>query len=66
MEKRLQHINGDTVLEITEEKTVKTRLSEKELLRKQDYLETSITKFQAELDDTSAKLSELYAERDKA
>lgn len=56
MDKRVQKINDDTVLEITEQKPVKTRLSMKSLMRRRDYLTEAITRFQTELADTDAKI----------
>lgn len=64
--KRLQSLNGDTVLDITEPTVLKVRLSENDLLRRKAYLEDSITKFQERLADTEAKLSQIYAEQSKA
>jgi hypothetical protein len=65
MEKRLQHVNGDTVLEITQPETVKVRLSEQGLLRRKTYLEAGITKFTNELAETNEKLAQIHAERDR-
>ena len=62
MEKRLQKLNGDTVLEITTQEAVKVRLSENDLTRRKAYLEKAITNFQSELDDTNAQLASIYAE----
>ena len=62
MDKRVQNINGDKVLEITSQEMVKTRVSENELLRKQTYLIEAITKFQANLDEVNAQLTSLYNE----
>lgn len=64
--KRLQSLNGDTVLDITEPTVLKVRLSEKDLLRRKAYLEESITKFQERLADTEGKLSQIYDEQSKA
>lgn len=66
MAERLQRVNGDTVLEITEPMAAKTRLSENALLRQKAYFETAIAKFQAGLDDVNAKLAMIYAAKDKA
>lgn len=66
MSNRLQTVNGDTVLEITETEQVKHRLSEKRLLARKEYLTLSINRFQDQLDDTEAKLALIYAERNKA
>lgn len=65
MERRLQQVNDDTVLEITETKPVKTRLSEKQLLRQQAYLESAITRFNEQLSDVKEKLAMIYAEKDR-
>lgn len=65
MEKRIQSINGDTVLEITEAKPVKVALSEKALLRQKEYFEKAIAKFQAGLQTVNANLDLIYAERNK-
>lgn len=63
MSRRLQTINGDTVLEITDTAPVKTRLSENDLLRRKTYLEEAITKFQTELEDVNGKLAQINAEK---
>lgn len=65
MEKRLQQVNNDTVLEITETKPVKTRLSEKQLLRQQASLESAITRFNERLSDVKEKLAMIYAEKNR-
>lgn len=49
MKRRLQTVNGDTVLEITEDVPSKRRLSEKTLLRSRQHLTESIAHFQAQL-----------------
>ena len=51
---RLQEINGDAVLEITEEVT--KRLSEKALLRQQAQLEQSIAALEKRLAEVNADL----------
>ena len=66
MNKRLQKVNGDTVLDITTEEPVKTRISEKDLLRRKAYLTGAISRFQTQLDDVNAKLTQLYDEAKKA
>jgi len=66
MEKRIQRINGDTVLEITSQKAVKERLSENDLVRRKEYLEESIAVFQTELDAVNISLSQIYAESIKS
>lgn len=65
MEKRLQTINKNTVLEITENKPVKRTLSEKSLLRRREYLEQGIAKFQGELAVVLEQLQLIYDEQDK-
>lgn len=65
MEKRLQRINGDTVLEITQDVPVKTRLSENSLLRQKQYFKDSIARFQALLLSVEDQLSQIYAEKEK-
>jgi hypothetical protein len=65
MVKRLQKINGDTVLEITEDVPVKTRLSVNTLLRQKEYFEASIREFQARLADVNASLIQIHEEADK-
>ena len=62
---RIQRVNGDTVMEVTVSQPVKTRISEKALLRKKTYLEQAIGKFQTELARTNAQLSQLYEEAAK-
>lgn len=66
MAKRLQTINGDTVLEMTETRTMTVRLSQKALQRRKAYLEGAITKFETELADTNAKLATIHEERSKS
>lgn len=66
IDKRLQQVNGDTVLEITDTEPVKTRLSEQTLLRHEQYFVDAIAKFEAELAKVREKLAEIYAEKDKA
>jgi hypothetical protein len=63
MEKRLQKIADDIVLEITENAPIKTRLSEKTLLRDKAYYEDAIARFQAELKAVNDKLALIYAEK---
>lgn len=60
--KRLQRLANDTILEITEQVTVKRRLSEKSLLRQKENLETSIADFIAKLAEVNASLAEIYEE----
>lgn len=66
MTRRLQTINDDTVLEITEEQSVKQRLSENTLLRQKAYLEQSIIHFQARLDEVNSQLALINTERNAA
>ena len=65
MEKRLQQVNGDTVLEITDTVPVKTRHSEKDLLSRKQYLATMIAKCTAGLAEVNARLAEIEYERGK-
>lgn len=66
MTQRLQTINDDTVLEITESQPVKTRLSEKTLLRNKAYLEASIANFQLSLDKVNADLAKIQNAKNTA
>lgn len=66
MQTRVQEINGDTVLEVTGDEAVKTRYSEKTLLRRRQYYEAAIAKFRAGLEATNAALDQIYVEKDKA
>lgn len=66
MNKRLQNINGDTVLEITDTQPVKERLSEQTLLRHEKYYVDAIAKFEAELTKVREQLALIYAEKNKA
>lgn len=66
MTERLQEVNNDTVLEITENLPVKTRLSEKALLRQKTYFESGILKFQAGLDKVMADLAKIQNAKDSA
>ncbi len=59
MRQRLQIVNGDAVLEITEESTVKRRLSEKGLLRAKENLETTIARAQASLAEVKRALTRI-------
>lgn len=63
--KRLQSVNGDTVLEITEQTVLKVRYSENDLLRQKSYLEQSIAQFQERLDATNAKLAQINDEKSR-
>lgn len=60
MEKRFQQINGDAVVEFTEQKPVKTRFSQKDLERTQAYLNEAIAKFQDQLSVVNAQLRTIY------
>ena len=66
MEKRLQTIEGDTILEITEDQPVKRRLSEKTLRRQKAYLEQSIAAFQQTLDEVNGLLEMITTEKNAA
>ena len=55
--KRLQQINGDTVLEITEEEPDQNASLSKYLLRQKEYLEQSIATFQITLADVMHNLA---------
>ena len=61
MDKRLQTVGDDTVLEITETKPSKTRLSEKTLTRQKQYLEQTIAHFQEALSGVDAGLAMIAA-----
>lgn len=63
MRKRLQTINGDTVLEKTEDVPHHVRYSENSLRRKKEYLEASIADFRAALAEVDAQLAEIHAEK---
>ena len=65
METRLQQINDDTVLEITETKDVKTRYSEKQLLSQRSYFEEMLLKAQAGLDKVNDLLAQIHNEKSK-
>ncbi|MFC3644424.1 hypothetical protein [Aquibium oceanicum] len=69
MRQRLQTINDDTVLEITEEKPMKRRFSQEALLRHKEYLEQSIAHLQRALTEVNARqrmLGGLSARRSQA
>ena len=65
MERRLQTINGDTILEITHDAPTKTRLSENNLLRTKERLERSITNFQKALTEVEAQLAMITEAKDE-
>lgn len=56
---RVQTINDDTVLEVTEMVPVKTRYSETRLLERKTYLESMIAKLQADLLEVNARLNDI-------
>ena len=66
MIKRFQEIDGDLVLEITENSAIKRRISEKSLLRRQEKLRAAVERYENELEEIDKDLAELYVERDKA
>lgn len=66
MIKRIQEVDGDIILEITENSSVKRRISEKALLRRQERLRAAIERFEGELGEIDRQLAEVYEERDKA
>jgi len=66
MTKRLQSVNGDTVLKVTETRPVTVTLSEKTLLRRREQLQAAMAKFQGELAVIEEQLSMIYEERDRA
>lgn len=61
MRTRLQVVNGDAQLEITESADVKRRLSEKALVRRKENLQISISRFEADLALVEADLALLSA-----
>jgi hypothetical protein len=66
MSTRIQTINNDTTLRITENKPVTITLSEKALVRRRAYLESGIAKFQGELSSVNEQLSMIYEEKERA
>lgn len=62
---RLQTLNGDTVMETTETRVVKVRVSERDLLRRRESLEQAIAKFTGELAVVNEQLQTLYEARDR-
>lgn len=68
MEKRLQKVNGDTVLDITEQtpQVQKVRLSENRLQARKAGLEASIARFTEQLQDTITKLALIENEKGNA
>ena len=65
MTKRLQSVNGDTVLRVTETKPVTVTLSEKALIRRREQLQDAMAKFQGELAVVEEQLSMIYEERNR-
>jgi hypothetical protein len=63
MDVRLQRINNDTVLEITQNVLEKTRYSESDLLRQKAYFESMVTKGQEGLDRVNALLTQIENEK---
>jgi len=57
MKTRLQIINGDRMIEITEDTPRKRLVSENRQMERKAYLEAAIGKFQAELDECNAYLA---------
>lgn len=65
MDTRIQTINDDTVLEVTEVVSQKTRYSEADLLRRKEYYEGMIAKCGAELAEVDALLANIQNEKGK-
>ncbi len=65
VEMRIQRVDDDIVLETTKQEAVKTRVSEKELVRRRQYLTGAIARFETQLGDVNAQLDNLYAEAAK-
>lgn len=57
MEHRIQMVNNDTVLEITENQVVTSRFSEKSLLRTKANLVEAIDRFKARLSEVDDNLA---------
>jgi hypothetical protein len=55
-------VNGDRMVEITEAQPIKRRIFESRELQRKAYLEASIAKFQAELDECNANLAIIQTE----
>ena len=66
MNSRLQTINGDSVLEITETRPVTVRYSEKFLMRRRDYLEQAIAKFEGQLATVNEQISMIHERKNRA
>lgn len=56
-------INDDTVLEVTENRIVKTRYSEKQLLARRASLVSAVERFQAEIEEVDARLGAIQHEK---
>jgi len=63
METRIQTINDDTVMEVTEMVAVKKRHSEKNLLERKAYHEAIIAQSQESLDEINALLATITYEK---
>lgn len=63
MDVRLQRINNDNVLEITQNVLEKTRYSESDLLRQKTYFESMVAKGQEGLDRVNALLTQIENEK---
>lgn len=63
MSNRLQKLNDDTILEVTEMVAKRTRHSEKELMIRKEYFESMILKCQAGLEEVNALLATIENER---
>lgn len=66
METRVQRINGDTLVELSETVVTKIRHSEKALLRRKAYFEALIAKGEQGLLDVSVRLAIIRDEREKS
>ena len=65
MTSRLQTVNGDTVLEITDTQTTKIRHSEKRLRERKERLEVAIDRFRDEIVGIDAILTQIENEKGK-
>lgn len=63
---QIDPLTKNTRLEIVNTLDVKSILDEESLTRKKEYLESSIAKFQGELDQVNADLSIIEQEKDGA
>jgi len=66
MEKRIQIINDDTVLEITETKVVTTRHSHKRLVEERERIEAMIDLSKSRLSEVNSLLASIEHEKDKS